>query len=88
VIYDWYSPDVSNPTSYSEESKGQPVQYRTPGIDYNAALVTYGGSEKPILNTPIEGSGNSVQITYVTSGDFAPYSIQGIVFEFSIAGRR
>ena len=88
VIYDWYSPDVSNPSSYTEESRGQPVQYRVPGIDYNAALVTYGGSEKPILNTPIEGSGNSVQITYVTSGDFAPYSIQGIVFEFSIAGRR
>jgi len=88
VIYDWYSPDVTNPTSYTEVSKGQPVQYRTPGIDYNAPLVVYGGSEKPILNTPIEGSGYSTQITYVTSGDFAPYSIQGIVFEFSIAGRR
>lgn len=88
VTYDWFAPDVLNPSSYLEESRGQPVQYRTPGIDYGAANVVYGGSEKPILNTAIEGSGSAVQITYVTSGDFAPYSIQGIVFEFSIAGRR
>ena len=88
VVYDYFSPDVSNPSSYLETSKGQPVQYRGQNIDYGASLVTYGGSEKPILHTPIEGSGNAVQITYVTTGDFAPYSIQGLVFEFTISGRR
>tara|TARA_R110002153_G_scaffold6558_2_gene30233 strand:+ start:3696 stop:5552 length:1857 start_codon:yes stop_codon:yes gene_type:complete len=88
VVYDYFSSDVSNPTSYLETSKGQPVQYRGQNINYNSPLVTYGGSEKPILHTPIEGSGNAVQITYVTTGDFAPYSIQGLVFEFTISGRR
>jgi len=36
----------------------------------------------------IQGSGFSVQATFVTDGIFDPYTIQGLVLEYSKAGRR
>jgi hypothetical protein len=49
--------------------------------------VAYGGTDKPIITTDVQGSGQAAQATFVTLGITEPYSIQGIVFEFSIAGR-
>jgi hypothetical protein len=40
------------------------------------------------MTSDIQGSGYSARSTLVTVGQSEPYSIQGIVFEFSIAGRR
>jgi hypothetical protein len=86
--YDWDDPTVARPSSYSQESKGAPVRYKGRNINYAGVNINYGGNEKPIITTSIQGSGFSSQVTFVTYGDFDPYSIQGIVFEFSIAGRR
>jgi hypothetical protein len=38
--------------------------------------------------TDVQGSGFSAQATFVTVGQSEPFSIQGLVFEFSVAGRR
>jgi hypothetical protein len=88
VNYDWDDPTTARPSSYSQESKGAPVRYKGRNINYGGVNINYGGNEKPIVTTSIQGSGYATQLTYVTLGDFDPYSIQGIVFEFSIAGRR
>lgn len=88
VNYDWDDPTVSRPSSYSQESKGAPVRYKGRNINYGGLNINYGGNEKPIITTSVQGSGYATQLTFVTLGDFNPYSIQGIVFEFSIAGRR
>jgi len=88
VNYDWDDPTVGKPASYTQESKGAPVRYRGRNINYSGTNINYGGNEKPIIVTDVQGSGFACQLSFVTYGDFNPYSIQGIVFEFSIAGRR
>lgn len=88
VNYDWEDPNTAKPSSYSQQSKGAPVRYKGRNIFYAGTSINYGGNEKPIVTTSIQGSGYAVQLTFVTLGDFNPYSIQGIVFEFSVAGRR
>ncbi len=93
ATYDWDDLDVAAPSSYFASSTGAPVKYNTVGIEYqpndgSPSNINYGGSSKPIISTSLQGSGYACQLTYVTFGNFAPYSIQGIIFEFSIAGRR
>ena len=95
ATYDWDDLDIAAPSSYFANSTGAPVRYGSDGINYplypNSTEVTsinYGGSSKPIISTSLQGSGYACQLTYVTLGSFDPYSIQGIIFEFSIAGRR
>jgi len=88
MTFDWDDPTVVRPSSYSASSRGAPVRYKGRNINYGGQNINYGGNEKPIITTSVQGSGFSTQLTYVTLGDFNPYSIQGIVFEFSIAGRR
>lgn len=93
ATYDWDDLEVAAPSSYNASSTGAPVKYNTVGITYqpdnsDPSNVRYGGNSKPIISTNLQGSGYACQLTYVTLGNFAPYSIQGIIFEFSIAGRR
>jgi len=88
MTFDWDDPNVVRPSSYSASSRGAPVRYKGRNINYAGQDINYGGNERPIITTSVQGSGFSAQLTYVTLGDFNPYSIQGIVFEFSIAGRR
>lgn len=88
VAYDWDDIKTARPTSYSQTSSGAPVRYNGRAIRYNGINVRYGGTEKPIITTAIQGSGYATRLTYVNVGQDASYSIQGIVFEFSVAGRR
>ena len=88
LTYDWFAADTFNPANYVEEIEGRPVQYRGQNVTYAASGILYGGSDKPIISTAVEGSGFSVRATYVTIGDFDPYSIQGLVIEYTQSGRR
>mgnify|MGYP000175493653 CR=1 FL=1 len=87
INYDWNDPSTAKPNSYAQTAAGSPVVYKGLNITYSGAAVSYGGTDKPIMTTDIQGSGQAAQATFVTFGDSEPYSIQGIVFEFSIAGR-
>ena len=88
VTYDWFAADTANPQSFIEQITGRPVVYRGTNTTYNGSGLLYGGSDKPILSTAVEGSGFSARITYVTTGNFEPHSIQGIVLEYTQSGRR
>ena len=88
VQYDWDDTATAKPPSYSQDSKGAPVVYGGRNIEYAGTNIRYGGNEKPIMTTSVQGSGYSVKVTYVTLGENSPHSIQGMVFEFSVAGRR
>ena len=88
MAYDWGSPQAPRPTNYSAESEGGPVAYASDSIIYAGTNVIYGGNSKPIMTSDIQGSGFSTRATITSIGQSAPYSIQGIVFEFSISGRR
>ena len=88
IAYDWGDYNTSRPSTFSQNSEGGPTVYSGRNITYNADNVIYGGSSKPIMTSDIQGSGFSVRATYVTFGQFDSYSIQGLVFEYSTAGRR
>jgi len=88
MTYDWGQGDVSTPATYSQTYEGAPTQYAGIGINYGATNVLYGGTSKPIMISDIQGSGFSAQATFVSIGQSAPFSIQGIVFEFTAAGRQ
>ena len=88
MTYDWGDGATSTPATYSQASTGAPTRYGGRNITYNATNVLYGGSSKPIMTSDIQGSGFSAQATFVTIGQTEPFSIQGMVFEFTTAGRR
>ena len=88
VQYDWNDTATAKPPAYTQGSRGAPVIYNGRNITYDGENVLWGGNEKPIMTTSIQGSGYSVKVTYVTLGENFPHSIQGMVFEFSVAGRR
>ncbi len=88
MTYDWGDGDTSTPATYGQSSSGAPTRYGGRNISYNATNVLYGGSSKPIMTSDIQGSGFSAQATFVTIGQTEPHSIQGMVFEFTTAGRR
>jgi hypothetical protein len=86
--YDWGDSDISSPASYIQETLGGPTIYGGRGITYGGPTSTYGGSTKPALLSDIQGSCFSARATFVVTEESMPFSIQGIVFEFSAAGRR
>jgi len=86
--YDWGDYNTSKPSEYTQASTGGPVTYNALNLDYGDANALYGGNSKPILTADVQGSGFSTRATFVTVGQSEPYSIQGLVFEFSISGRR
>lgn len=88
ISYDWDDSDTSRPGTYSAASQGAPIVYGGSNVSYGDANTRWGGSTKPVLLSDIQGSGFAARATYVTVGNYEPYSIQGLVFEFAIAGRR
>ena len=88
IDYDWGDYNTSVPSTYTQTSAGAPTIYAGRNITYNGSNVVYGGASKPIMTSDIQGSGFAVRATFVTDGQSEPFSIQGLVFEFSAAGRR
>lgn len=88
VRYDWARTSTINPTNYNEEPGSDPVQYGAPEAIYGNPGVVYGSPTQPVIETNIQGSGKSVQISFVSTGDWSPYTIQGFVIEFMPEGRQ
>ena len=87
--YDWGDYNTAKPATYFQASLGGPTVYGGgESVAYGAPNIIYGGSSKPIIVSDVQGSGFSVRATYVTVGQSKPYSIQGLVFEYSVEGRR
>jgi len=87
IRYDWGSGDTAQPASYTTVIDGVPAVYNAAGVTYNGPGIIYGGGD-PVAFKNVEGSGRSTSFTFVTLEDSEPFSIQGIVFEFTQAGRR
>ena len=88
VDYDWGDYNTAVPNTYTQASLGAPTIYSGRNIKYNGDNVIYGGASKPVITSDIQGSGFSVRASFVTDGQSEPFSIQGLVFEFTPAGRR
>ena len=86
--YDWGDQATAVPSNYTQSSAGAPVTYRGRDVNYDGANIVYGGPGKPVMVSDVQGSGFSIRATFVTIGQTNPHSIQGLVFEFTPAGRR
>jgi hypothetical protein len=86
--YDWGDYDTAVPSNYVQETAGAPATYRGRTVNYGGTNIVYGGPGKPVMVSDVQGSGFSVRATFVTIGQTSPHSIQGLVFEFTPAGRR
>ena len=86
--YDWGDQATAVPSNYTQSSAGAPTTYRGRNVNYNGTNIVYGGVGKPVMVSDVQGSGFSVRATFVTIGQTNPHSIQGLVFEFTPAGRR
>jgi len=86
--YDWGDSDVVKPSAYDQTATGAPTVYNGRTVTYGGPNVQYGGASKPVMISDVQGSGYSARATFVTVGQSEPFSIQGIVFEFALAGRR
>ena len=88
LSYDWGNYDVAVPNNYAATSLGGPTVYKDRDSTYNGVNILYGGASKPIMTNDIQGSGFSVRVTFVSIGQTEPHTIQGLVIEFSLGGRR
>lgn len=82
--YDWNSRDVYNPTTYLIEDNVSGTVYGV-GIYGTARYAT---PVSPVLIKNVEGSGFSNRITFSTNDMNDSYSIQGIVYEYAVNGRK
>lgn len=87
VRYDWARSNVINPSNYSEDPGSSSYQYGGSGVVYGTG-VQYGSPSQPVIDTNIQGSGYSVQFSFVSTGDWSPYTVQGFVLEFMPEGRQ
>lgn len=86
VRYDWRDTDAINPVNYLQDSD-QSLPVYDGGFNYDGGTL-YGGTIQPVLKKNIEGSGYSVQFSFVTNDTNPSHAIQGFVIEFSIKGRQ
>lgn len=85
VRYDWGSSYVLNPRDYTDIIIANAPKYGN-DFEYDDGSV-YGGARINRFTQNVEGSGYSIQISYVSDGVFSPYTIQGFVPEFTTKGR-
>jgi len=82
--FDWNSREVFNPTTYVFEGNVSGTTYGT-GV-YGTS--TYATQVLPVRIKNVEGSGFSNRLTFSTSDMNDSYSIQGIVYEYAVNGRK
>lgn len=84
LTYDYGSFEVANPSAY-------PLTITSTGTSYGTGVYgtsTYANTPLPLTIQNIEGSGLAHQFTFSTNDMNAGYSIQAILVEFSINGRK
>ncbi len=82
--FDWDSVDVINPETYLlvNEISGAVYGEAIYGVD------VYSSAPVPVLIQNVSGSGMSTRITFSSSDTNPSYSIQAVVFEYAVNGRK
>jgi hypothetical protein len=83
ISYDWAIPDIINPEAYYAFNKGSFEFYGQ--ATYGSSR--YGGKISPVMSLDIQGSGFSSQTVLSTNDTLASFTIQGLIYEFSVDGR-
>jgi len=85
VKYDYEDFNTLNPTNYNLITTGTAAYYNEAIYDSTAI---YDGNPSPVVRSNIAGSGFAVSFRYVTNGQDASHSIQGLVVTFGVGDRR
>lgn len=85
VKYDYEDFNTLSPTNYNLVTTGAAAYYNEALYDSTAI---YDGNPSPVIRTNIAGSGFAVSFRFVTSGQDASHSIQGLVVTFGVGDRR
>jgi hypothetical protein len=82
--FNWGLPDVFNPDSYSLENSVSGVVYGE-GV---YGVSEYASAPTPVVISNVEGSGESMRVSFSSYDMSEPYSIQAVIFEYAINGRK
>lgn len=82
--YNWGNTDTINPATYTFESSGSIAVYG----EAVYGVSTYGGEILPVTMENVEGSGQSVRLTIHTTDTNPSYTIQGMVYQIMVNGRK
>lgn len=85
VKYDYEDFGTLSPSNYNLTTTGAAAYYNEALYDSTAI---YDGNPSPVIRTNIAGSGFAVSFRFVTSGQAASHSIQGLVVTFGVGDRR
>lgn len=77
--------EILSPTDYIFNTAGAASFYGTAAYD---TTDIYDGNPSPIRKTNIQGSGDSISITFVTTEDQPSHTIQSFVISYALADRR
>lgn len=83
--FDWLDPEKINPAVYPLSQNYSDTSIYDVAI-YDIGL--YGSLPVPVLVSNVQGSGWSTQIKFTTSDTNAAYTIQGMLYEFSVEGKK
>lgn len=84
ISFDWGNPDIYTPNDYAVIIRGISEQYDT-GVTYDSGLL-WGKLINSYYTYDIQGSGFSIQSTFVSSGQDDPFTIHGIIYELTPQG--
>lgn len=85
VNYNFGDSDASNPVDYSLTTAGAAAFY---GIATYDTTDIYDGNPSPVRKTNIQGSGDSISLSYVTLAEQPSHTIQSFVISYTLADRR
>jgi hypothetical protein len=85
VNFDYGNPETNVPTDYTLVTAGAAAFW---GLATYDTTDIYDGNPSPVRRTNLQGSGDSISITYVTLEDQPSHTIQSYVISYSLADRR
>jgi hypothetical protein len=85
IDFDYGSSYILKPSDYSLTTEGAAAYWGEATYD---ATDIYDGNPSPIRKTNIQGSGDSISLTFVTVDDQPSHTIQAFVVSYTLADRR
>jgi hypothetical protein len=85
LTFDYEDEYTLSPADYTFNTEGAASFY---GLATYDEISIFDGNPSPLRRTTVEGSGRSVSVTYVTTEDQAPHSIEALVLSYAIADKR
>lgn len=85
VDFDYGDSNILSPADYLFNTTGQAVLY---GVGTYDGTGTFDGNPSPLKKTNIQGSGQSISLTFVTTKVQPSHTIQSYVISYGLADRR